>query len=341
LDAETVSGPGPSLEFTYDQAGNTTGRTMGSVSQSLSWDGEGQLVQVDDGTDTSTMIYDADGTRLIRHDGQLVTVFLPGTEAVWDTLTDDVETTRYFAHAGQVVATSTGTDPADWTYHGVDHHGTTATHTVNAFSGVSHVRRMDPYGNPRGTPPQTWPGQQGFVGGVHDPTGLIHIGARPYDPATGRFIKVDPILDTTDDQQINGYNYANNNPIVYTDPTGLTPTCTPDGHNFCPDYDIRKQPVAPPPPCAGRFCVGPPRDPVHHGPWDDDFRYDPNATPALADYVNWNKWTNVYRNGCVASARLNVTDQVVGSVSGSQGSPAASWVRASSRLMPCLAAVAR
>jgi RHS repeat-associated protein len=221
LEAETVSGPGPSLEFDYDLAGNTVSRTVGSVVQSLSWDVEGRLVEVDDGTDTSVMIYDADGGRLVRHDGDLVTVFLPGAEAVWDTVTDDVEVTRYFTHAGQVVATTTGTDAADWTWMGVDHHGTTATHSVNAFSGVAHVRRMDPYGNERGTPPQVWPGQRGFVGGVHDPYGLVHIGARSYDPLIGRFISVDPILDVGDDQQINGYTYANANPIVYTDPTGL------------------------------------------------------------------------------------------------------------------------
>jgi RHS repeat-associated protein len=174
-----------------------------------------------------------------------VTVFLPGAEAVWDTVADDVEVTRYFTHAGRVVATTTGTDLADWTWLGVDHHGTTATHSVNAFTGVAHVRRMDPYGNERGAPPQVWPGQRGFVGGVHDPYGLVHVGARSYDPLIGRFISVDPILDVGDDQQINGYTYANANPIVYTDPTGLL-VCAPDGHNFCPDYDIRSQPVAPP-----------------------------------------------------------------------------------------------
>ena len=56
---------------------------------------------------------------------------------------------------------------------------------------------------------------------MHDPTGLIHIGARPYDPLTGRFATVDPILDPADDQQINGYTYAHNNPVTFSDPTGL------------------------------------------------------------------------------------------------------------------------
>ena len=222
--AATVAGAGPWLLFDYDLAGNTVERTIGGQTQELSWDVEGRLVQVDDGADTSSMIYDAGGQRLVRRDGVEVTVFLPHTEVVWDarhTVTDDVDATRYVSHAGQVVATVSGTDPADWVYHAVDHHGTTATHTVNAFTGVHQVRRMDPYGNPRGTAPPAWPGQQGYVGGVHDPTGLIHIGARPYDPIIGRFATVDPILNVADDQQINGYSYAHANPITYTDPTGL------------------------------------------------------------------------------------------------------------------------
>ena len=124
---------------------------------------------------------------------------------------------------------------------GVDHHGSTATHSVNAFTAVEQVRRMDPYGNPRGPQPQTWPGQQGFVGGVHDPTGLIHVGARSYDPSTGRFLSVDPILATGDNQQINGYVYAYNNPVTFTDPTGLIPLCAPDGYSLCPDQPVGPQ----------------------------------------------------------------------------------------------------
>ncbi|MEU4821255.1 RHS repeat-associated core domain-containing protein [Actinomadura sp. NPDC023710] len=53
---------------------------------------------------------------------------------------------------------------------------------------------------------------QGLFGGTNDTTGLTHLGARVYEPATGRFISVDPLLDPADPQQLNGYSYANNNP---------------------------------------------------------------------------------------------------------------------------------
>jgi RHS repeat-associated protein len=220
---QQVSGSGaPPMSFDYDASGNTVGREVDGRTQNLDWDTEGRIETVEEsGEDTVRMVYDADGNRLIRDDGDTVTAFLPQTELTWDRATDTVEGTRYFSHAGQVVAICAGRDVADWTFLGVDRHGTTTTHSVNAFTGVEQVRRMDSYGNPRGPAPQTWPGQQGFVGGVQDPTGLTHIGARSYDPVIGRFLSVDPVLDPGDDQQINGYEYANNNPVTWSDPTGL------------------------------------------------------------------------------------------------------------------------
>jgi RHS repeat-associated protein len=48
--------------------------------------------------------------------------------------------------------------------------------------------------------------------------GLYYFNARWYDPATGRFISEDPIR-----YGANWYGYANNNPLMFVDPTGLMP----------------------------------------------------------------------------------------------------------------------
>jgi RHS repeat-associated protein len=240
---QQVTGTGAQLGYGYDQAGNATSRTVDGQVQTLYWDAEGNLDEVEqDGQDTLRMVYDAGGNRLIRDDGDTVTAYLPETELSWHRDTGELDGTRYFSHAGTVVAACTGQDVADWTWLGVDQHGTTTSHAVNAFTAVEKVRRMDPYGNPRGPQPAGWPGQQGFVGGVPDPTGLVHIGVRSYDPTTGRFISVDAILNLDDGQQINGYAYAHNNPITFTDPTGLF-SCidgdcsyhNPDGSTKTPD----------------------------------------------------------------------------------------------------------
>lgn len=79
---------------------------------------------------------------------------------------------------------------------------------------------MKPFGEDRGTAATAWVGERGFVGGIKDPTGLTHLGAREYDPTTGRFISVDPVADLKDPQQINGYAYSNNNPVTFADPDG-------------------------------------------------------------------------------------------------------------------------
>ncbi len=72
------------------------------------------------------------------------------------------------------------------------------------------------------------PGERGFVGGTVDAsTGLVHLGARDYDADLGRFVSLDPVLDPSSPQQINGYNYANSNPVVLSDPTGLAPEDSP------------------------------------------------------------------------------------------------------------------
>lgn len=63
----------------------------------------------------------------------------------------------------------------------------------------------------------------GFLGAVRDDaSGYTPLGARLYDPAVGRFLCADPVLDLADPAQSNGYAYAHNNPVTHSDPTGLS-----------------------------------------------------------------------------------------------------------------------
>lgn len=86
----------------------------------------------------------------------------------------------------------------------------TGTLDIDASGAVVDQRCMTPFGRVRGNAPADWAGSRGFVGGTMDPTGLTHLGAREYDPATGRFISVDPVLASEDVQSLNGYVYSNN-----------------------------------------------------------------------------------------------------------------------------------
>jgi RHS repeat-associated protein len=103
-----------------------------------------------------------------------------------------------------------------------DHEGTTIA-TVNLSSGQTVKRqKTDPFGVGR-TSDDTWISHRGYIGGTDDnTTGLTHLGAREYDPETGRFLSADPVLDIADPLSMNGYAYSNNSPVSHSDPSGLT-----------------------------------------------------------------------------------------------------------------------
>ena len=66
----------------------------------------------------------------------------------------------------------------------------------------------------------TVPNPFGYAGGYTDPTGLILLGARYYDPSTARWTQVDPEANGTS----TAYAYANGDPVGETDPSGLSGT---------------------------------------------------------------------------------------------------------------------
>ncbi len=57
-------------------------------------------------------------------------------------------------------------------------------------------------------------------------TGLYYYNARYYDPRLARFISADTIVpDPLNPQAFNRYSYVNNNPVLYTDPSGHCGEC--------------------------------------------------------------------------------------------------------------------
>ena len=63
---------------------------------------------------------------------------------------------------------------------------------------------------------------------IGDEGGLYMLGARFYDPVSGRFLSIDPepleLISTSSPQEFNRYGYAVNNPLRYADPSGLAPS---------------------------------------------------------------------------------------------------------------------
>jgi RHS repeat-associated protein len=217
----TTTGPAGSRSdaYTYDGTGNTATRSLAGTGETLTWDSEGHLASHTRAGQTTSFVYDADGARLIRREPTAVTLYLDNAEVRLDTTANTVAGTRYYVFNGATVAvrTSAGLRLLVSTHQG------SAELAVDGTTGAVTRRRFSPFGQPRGASPG-WPGQRGFVGGTTDPTtGLTHLGAREYDPGIGRFLSVDPLLSDGDPQQAQGYAYANNSPVTFSDPTGLEP----------------------------------------------------------------------------------------------------------------------
>jgi len=252
-----ANGDGTTDTYDYDAVGNLIEQTVGDQTLNFHWDAEGRNTLITGPDGDSRIVYDADGGQVIRDDGNLATLYLPDTEIVWNKQSGTFDTTRYIQHAGDTVATCKGSSMSLWRWVGEDHHGT-ANYSVNAVShsGVS-VRYFDPFGMARGANTGTWYGQQGFVGGTEMSNDMVHIGARTYDPDIGRFISRDPVKLFDNSQQINGYSYASNTPVVKSDPTGLKETVCSKGQ-WCTDPYDPNTPPAPEfeitPDCPPQWC---------------------------------------------------------------------------------------
>ena len=221
--------------YTYDAAGNAITRTVAGSTQSLLWSTDGDLSTVTEGSKTTEFVNDADGDRLIRRDPDAVVLYLDNTELKLIRSTGAVTATRYY-QIGTVTAVRTSA--GGLTFEAEDRLGT-AQLSVDADDLAVVRRRFLPFGKARGTA-ATWTTDKGYVGGTVDPsTGLTHLGAREYDPDTGRFISVDPILDPKDPQQMNGYAYANNTPLTQSDADGEWSYDPGTGHycDSCGGYD--------------------------------------------------------------------------------------------------------
>ncbi|WP_051970337.1 RHS repeat-associated core domain-containing protein [Kitasatospora azatica] len=230
VSSVTTTGPtGTSVQTPhYDAAGNTKDRAttgVGAGSQTFSYDEEGRTKSVSTTVGTGTAqqtsyLYDANGNLLIqRGPGSTLLYLFNGAELL--TLTGTAVTgQRYYTNPdGTVICrSSNGTVnylPAT--------RQRTAQLQVDAKTLTVTRRAFDPYGNPRGTVPGTWADNSGYLGQPTDPTtGLDLLGARHYDPALGRFLTADPLLETDDPNQIGGYTYAGDNPSTGSDPTGLS-----------------------------------------------------------------------------------------------------------------------
>ena len=227
----TTGGADPT-KLVYDVAGNLLTRTPTSGNgQTLKWDDEGRLAEVDTTGTAPTVtkyLYDADGNQLIRRDPGRTTLFAGDTQVVIDTsVTPAVSlgAVRTYANGGTgpAIAVRSNLPGGGASFLFNDPHGT-STLALDTTTLAASRQQYKPYGEARGTAnPTLWPDMtKGYLGAPKDTaTGYTDLGARKYDPTLGRFISADPLLVLTDVNQLGGYTYAGDNPVSNADPSGL------------------------------------------------------------------------------------------------------------------------
>jgi RHS repeat-associated protein len=168
--------------------------------------------------------YGPDGQRYKRQEGGKTTLYLGGVEVV---IQNGVRTFKRTL-GGIVVQTvaNGGVTAMKYLFH--DHLGSLVR---IANSDGSLAERLDyaAFGERRGgaSPFETGSGSsttdRGFTGHeMIDGTGVIHMNGRIYDAQLGRFLQADPVIQAPDNAQSwNAYTYVFNNPLAYTDPSGM------------------------------------------------------------------------------------------------------------------------
>jgi len=220
---------GGNVVATYDEAGNQTGQ---NGTQSFGYDPFNMMRSRTAGGRDLTFLYTADDERIWEYelitnrsvytvrnlDGKVLRVFRQDGDT-WSWAQD------YIHRPGALVA---GVN-AWGTYHfHVDHLGTPRSIT-DRFRNVAGTHHYYAFGeestsNTQNSERMKFTGHERDTTFSNDLDYLDYMHARYYNPTTGRFLSMDPVVDIAfamlNPQSWNRYSYVRNNPINRTDPTG-------------------------------------------------------------------------------------------------------------------------
>jgi RHS repeat-associated protein len=210
-----------SAGYAYDALGNLLARTEAGQSVGLAYNPAIRPRHAPRSVGGVARTYDANGN--LRSDGARTYTYDPQNRL--STVTADGATTSF--HYDPNGRRYKRVADAETTVYVGDHYERNLSTGIvtTTYWAADTFTAYWPYGTQRGP---TFPGlDRRFTSQRLEPTlGLYDFGARFYDPAVGRFIQPDPLVaNLFDPQDLNAYSYARNNPLKYTDPEGLQPSC--------------------------------------------------------------------------------------------------------------------
>jgi RHS repeat-associated protein len=224
--------------YAYDANGNMTsgaGRTVTDNSFNMT-------ASVAQGTTSETLTYGPDHDRLrqISAVGGVTTNTYYFNDPAANVMVELVETAgvgiwkTYIVADGKIVAQRvTAGSTVTMLYFVLDHLGSVAVITDSTGSPTTAIRQFyDAWGamrGPSGTPdttcslPPASPSTRGYTNQEQIPAVcLVNYNARIYDPVIGRFMSADSTVEALyDPQDLNRYSYVGNNPLAFTDPSGM------------------------------------------------------------------------------------------------------------------------
>jgi RHS repeat-associated protein len=207
-------------ELTSISAGGTTsygydsdGQVSSQGTTSYTWNGLNQFATATVGSNTVTYTYDPSGAVMSRVTSSPSTTMNYVLGDLFETNGSGTITTSYTDGPAGDLASYNGppASSSTATYLYYDGHGNLAAE-ANASGTQTANHTYDPFGGPVDSVPSNttihrftgrWDKQYDTA------TSLVLMGARPYDPNTGRFLAVDPVPGGS----LNNYDYAGQDPI--------------------------------------------------------------------------------------------------------------------------------
>lgn len=222
---------GPSLtnEYTYDTFGNMTKDFNKGINTDITYNHLSLPKKITIGSGNISYLYNALGQKIskIVSSTSIITFYLDGFQYTSNAL-------DYFSHAEGYVATGN-----KYVFQYKDHLGNVRVsfkegNTVGTTTAADIIEENHyyPFGLKHNGYNGTITGGGTYAAGnkykyngkeLQEELGLnmYDYGARNYDPALGRWMNIDPLAEKMRRHSL--YNYAFNNPLLFTDPDGMQP----------------------------------------------------------------------------------------------------------------------